>query len=375
MEKVSGFTDKGDFTDELNALNNRVLNYEIIAYDKLLNKVGSKKLEPVKIQYDGTINKAHFSVNSNMRNEADENEYETENVVSRSVENIIDGDITTVFNGNTRKVSTDRTTPYIVIDLNESLPLCGLRYTAGTEGNTRIANTIQNYNIYVSSDNSNWKKVRSGTFKFNENNQSTVYFTADGGSTENQLYTIIGGYVKIEAVGNTGISGAEIDIITPPGDNIEASENEIFELSQAYQYGDKASDVIPEGSVVIKGTYRGNPAYNVAALANEQGELISLDNTESGIVKEYHSIFTATIPDNMQECPLEEISKGYCIIYMDKALYSEIRNKYTNGIKLNLYRVNNAENNEGQRLVSDTFVMNLPEELNQAVLETGNNNI
>lgn len=371
--KSVGFVTDGEYTDELNALNNRALTYEIVVYDKLLNEVGRKKLEEIKIAYDGTISKTNFTITSNMRNESDENEYEAEEIVTRSIENMIDGELDTIFNGNTRKTSTEKNTPYFVIDLNESLPICGLRYTAATQNGQLLENTIQRYNIYVSKDisqNENWKLVRTGTFSFDENNQATVYFNANGGNTENQLYTITGGYVRIEAVGNgnKGISGAEIDIITPPGDNIESGTENIFKLSESYIYGTGENDVIPEGSVVIKATYRGNPAYNVVAIADKDGKLISLDSENKE--QSYNTIFTATVPDDMQECPLEEISKGYCIIYMDKSLYETIKAKYIDGIRLNLYRVNNAQTNEGERLVSDTLLIEWPESLQSAVLTT-----
>lgn len=334
-----GFTINTEYIDELNALNNRVLNYEIVAYDKLLNEVGKVTLEPVKIEYDGTIHKTGFSITSNYRNENDENEYENENSVIGSIKNIMDGDTNTYFNGNVKKVATDKTNPSMVIDLNEELPICGLRYTAAIENEQLLENTIKKYKIYISSNNETWEMVKTGTFAVSKENPTTqIYFDAPGSTGGNQLYTATASYVKIEVIGNKGISGAELDIIAPPGDNITMKEENIYRLEEDYTYAE--GETIPAGSVIFKGEYRGNPAYNAALLIDEEG------NT----VENYSQLFMAELPEN---APLDEIASGHWIAYMTKENYDKLCEK--GKVKVQLYRVNNPETLEGQRLVSDTF--------------------
>lgn len=356
-----GFTTKNEYIDQLNALNNRVLNYEVVAYDKLLNEIGRVTLDPVKIQNDGTITKNTFSVNSNMRNEAEENEYEAEKVVVGTIQNILDADNTTIFNGNTRKVSTEKATPYIVVDLNQQLPICGFRYTAGVEEGVLVENTIQKYKIYVSTDNSNWVQVKEGTFNVSATNPTAqIYFDAPGSIGGNQLYTTTAGYVKIEAVGNKGISGAEIDLISPPGDNITIEEDNVYVLEQDYRFAEGEENVIKAGSVIFKGEYRGNPAYNAGLIINGNGET----------VENYSQIFMAELPEN---AALDEIASGHWVAYMTKESYEAIL--ATNKAKVQLYRVNNAETLEGQRLVSDTFYINLKsyDELSKTILRRDEN--
>ncbi|MCI9365393.1 MAG: hypothetical protein HFJ54_01960 [Clostridia bacterium] len=343
-----GFTEGTEYIDELNALNNRVLNYEVVAYDKLLNEVGRVTLEPVKIEHEGTISKNDFTITSNMRNENDDNEYEAEGEVKTTIGNMLDGDVNTAFNGNTRKVTGERNTPYFVIDLNQTLPICGFKYTAAVENGKLLENTIQRYNIYVSEDisqNSNWKLVKQGSFGVTaEKPTGLIYFDAPGSSGGNQLYTANAGYVRIEAVGNSGISGAEIDLISPPGDNITIKDSDVYVLEEDYQFAEGEDNVIRAGNVIIKGEYRGNPAYNAGLLIDGKGET----------VENYNQIFMAAIPDGTI---LDEISSGYWVAYMTRESYEAIL--ATEKVKANLYRVNDAETNEGQRLVSDTFYINL----------------
>lgn len=342
-----GFTTDTEYIDELNALNNRVLNYEVVAYDKLLNEVGRVSLEPVKIEQDGTIRKNTFTAISNRRNENDENEYENENIVDGSIKNILDGDIQTVFNGNTKKVTSDKTNPFIVIDLNDQLAICGLKYTASVQNETLTENTIQKYKIYVSKDNQTWDLVKTGSFNVTKENPTTqIYFDAPGSTGGNQLYTTTAGYVKIEAIGAKGISGAEIDLIAPPGDNVSIKEDNVYVLQEDYQYAEGKENIIPAGYVIFKGEYRGNPAYNAGLLIDGKG------NT----VENYSQLFMAQLPEN---ATLDEIASGHWIAYMTKESYEQMLK--TQKAKLQMYRVNNAETLEGQRLVSDTFYINLKE--------------
>ena len=342
------------YIDPLNALNNRVFEYEIIAYDKLLNKTESVKLDPIKIEYDGQMSKKAFGITSNVKNDSDNTDLEDPeyNIKNLSVNKLIDDKKDTIFNGNTKITTTDKANPYVVIELNSTLPTAGIKYTAAVEDVKLLDNTIKKYQVYVSSDNQTWDLVKTGTFDqiTADNPTQLIYFDKPEVTGGNQLYTAMTSYVKVVAVGNKGISGAELDLIAPPGDNIEVEQQNIGILKEDFTYAD--GQAVPSGSVVIKGDYRGNPAFNIALVIDGKQNTINIEQ-----------IFMAELPNNAE---VDEIANGAWIAYMTQEEYSKIEEK----IKVNLYRVNNAETAEGQRLVSDTKYITLKpiEELPEMIL-------
>ena len=58
--EVVGFTTGNSYTDVISSMNNRVLKYEVVAYDNYLNKTEALALEPIKIQHDGSIAKTKW---------------------------------------------------------------------------------------------------------------------------------------------------------------------------------------------------------------------------------------------------------------------------------------------------------------------------
>ena len=113
---------------------------------------------------------------------------------------------------------------------------------------------------------------------------------------------------------------------------------------------------IPAGSVIITGEYRGNPAFNVPLVLNQN---------EEHIADKYNGLLFAEIPDNGD---LEEISKGNWVYWVEPE-YVEQFKKENEKVFAELYRTDAADASEGgQRLVSDTFRIDVPETLPQISL-------
>ena len=146
---------------------------------------------------------------------------------------------------------------------------------------------------------------------------------------------------------------AELDIIAPPGDNVDLKESGVGTLSEDFIYGKNEGDIIPKGSIIFTGEYRGNPAFNAVLLRDKK------DNVIEGV-----EILFAEVPENGH---LGEISSGTWIYY----LTSDKLNTLPKEIRAELYRVNDAETLEGQRLVSDTLYVNIPEVLPEIKFEGG----
>ena len=182
-----------------------------------------------------------------------------------------------------------------------------------------------------------------------------IYFMKQGTTSENQLWTYNDiSYVKIEAVGNTGgISGSEISVIAPPGDNIDIGMTEdniptIGILDKDYLYDAESNEIIKAGSVIIAGDYRGEPAFNILTIS------------DANDIKKRYEGYELLFAEVNEDKSVYEVLKGTWMYILTQEQYEEMRAN-TNGIRANLYRVNNAYDNTDERLTSTSKkVTNLP---------------
>ena len=107
----------------------------------------------------------------------------------------------------------------------------------------------------------------------------------------------------------------------------------------------------------------GNPAYNVLILYDEQGNIVG-GMDETGALKS-QQIILADVPD---EGELGTTSDGTWVYWIEPgAEGTEL--EVPERVRAELYRVDNAMTNEGQRLVSDTNWMDVPAELPDIMLK------
>ena len=370
------------YEDVISNGNNRTYTYEVIAYDYNLNATNKVELGTIKVRHDGGIASQSLNITSSTVDVIEENNDFHAAVPNAGLANILDGDLSTVYEG--RKLTTDEyntmdphndqlkpnITSYVQLDLQSVKSVIGLKYTAPvTEGWFKSSideHAIKKYIIDVSVDGTNWTRINEGTFKLDANNPTEmVYFSKPGVESGSQLNTYQIRYVRLYAPGAENISVAELELVGPPGDNIEIGvstvnqtyENGIGILSEDYIYqpDDKSTpeneeQKIPAGSIVITGEYSGNPAFNIPLVLNEN---------EQHIADEYNGILLAEIPSDGN---LEEISKGTWIYWVEPDFVDQF--KQNKSIFAELYRTDTANlATDGQRLVSNTFMINVPEEL------------
>lgn len=381
------------FTDSIAPLNNRALTYKVIAYDYNLNPTAEYEVGSVKLSHDGRIDSNKFILKSNL----------TSDIEDMTLDNIKDGDNTTSFKG--RKITKDEynndphkeegidvnADPYIIMDLNGSKDICGIKYIKSDDSVSKFSlkklfarnssySAIDKYEIHISDDSKTWTKVSEGSFNFGENsvlggangeNIAKVLF-----SNGTDLITYNTKYVKLVAVGAKNIDIADIELIGGTGDNIEIGAinsldntrtNGIGRLDKEFVVqadNEETTDtdeeiVIPEGSIVITGEYKGNPAFNIPLLIDEK------NNTINGEV-----ILMANVPE---DAPLGSVSSGKWIYWLSEDEYDSLTNK----VKAELYRYNELVDDApiGQRLVSDTLYVDVPgdtyNELPSISLENG----
>ncbi len=361
-----GFVEKGtnEFVDNVGAENNRAYTYSVVAYDYYLHKTNEVTLEEVKISHDGSVKKDAFSITSNVKeaNEIVDNENEEMDYATLKVNNLIDGKIETGFKG-TEKVKTlnqtsdkpsitvDNGNAYVLLNLNNRMSVSGIKYHALVENDKLDENTITKYKVYVSStgNDNDWHLARKGTFTLtSEKPEEIIYFMGQNTDSESQLWTYNDiNYIKIESDGNNVLSGAEIDVIAPPGDNVDITN--IGVLTSDYCYLESGCENDPDGkitagSVVIEGSYRGNPAFNTVLIADS--------NDEAKVYGGYQLIFAELNSDHT----VYDVANGTWLYVMSKEEYEKMR-KSSTSIRAYLYRVNDAITHEGQRLTSTSIVL------------------
>ena len=379
------------YTDVVDNMNNRVVTYSAIAYDYNLNPTNEVELGTVKVRHEGGVDKSTtilttntISINeeSNDIHSSDGNE-DLKLALDDKGNTAYEGRMLTKSEYNSSVHTTEmnpNNSPYLILDTTEMKTLVGIKYTAPTETSGFIfkreavaSNAINKYKIEVSKDGATWTTVKEGTMNLTaENPTETIYFDKEGTEGGKQLASYNARYVKITALDSKNISAAELEVITPPGDNIEIGvsddninySNGIGKLKEefVYQVDDESTpDVdetksIPAGSIVITGEYRGNPAFNVPLVLNQNDEHIA---------DKYTGILMAEIPTSGD---LEEISEGTWIYFVkpeDATTFMADNEK----IFAELYRTDSADALEGgQRLVSDTFRIDVPDVLPEITL-------
>lgn len=373
------------YNDVIDSLNNRVFEYEVVAYDYNLNPTNRVKLGAVKVRHEGGVDNGSITLKSNTIDKTgNSNDIHGDNP-NAGLEKMLDKEVSTVYEG--RKLTKDEynssihgqdlnpnADPYVILDANELRTLVGIKYTAPTSESgfifkkSKLAKTaIDKYKIEVSTDGTNWTKVNEGNFDLSGSNPTeTIYFGKEGVEGGKQLNAYNARYVKLTAVGASELSIAELELLAPPGDNIEigVSENNIdyvngigiLEHDYIYQANDPDTDedetlMIPKNSILITGEYRGNPAFNVPLVLNQD---------ENHIADVYDGILLAELPT---EGNLEEISKGTWLYWVTPE-NAETFMQDNKEIFAELYRTDSADASEGgQRLVSDTFKITVPNEL------------
>jgi|GEM_PF-4608891 len=173
-------------------------------------------------------------------------------------------------------------------------------------------------------------------------------------------------------MGGSSISIAELDVLGVTGDNVEfrmADESAavIGKLTADYQFAtDGTKNTIPANSLVFMGQYKGNPAYNVVVLYDQNNNQVGSSVTGAAITVE--SIIMADLPKDGE---IQDVSDGTWICWIEPEELNKLDLTRITKVRAELYRVNDAHTNEGQRLVSDTLFVQMPQTLGGITINGG----
>ncbi|MDE6519858.1 MAG: M60 family metallopeptidase [Ruminococcus sp.] len=362
------FSKEPTFTDTVTSYNNRTVSYEVVLVDQHLNRSEIFVTEMIKVHHDGSLNKSNWSISSNnleAPNLEDNDSISCKPVAINSSVWAIDDNFDTVYSPNV----TDNTAE-IILNFNQSLVVTGLKYTAGD-----AEKSIGKYTIFVKNNgeiesDEEWVKVADGTF----NGSDTVYFS---NSEAKYISTYDTTAVKLQIDNQQGktLSIAELDVLGVTGDNVdflktgESVEAAFGFLAEDYKYGDNDSNYIPAGSLVFTGSYKGHPLYNVVLLYDEEGYLVgrredtdenklsSADIKDADLLlaemdneAEAHQTILADVPNDSL---ITNVSEGTWVYWIEPDDVEKM--VWPEKVRVELYRVNDAITNEGQRMVSDSL--------------------
>lgn len=381
--QVVGFTREAAFTDVIAGINNRVVGYEVRGIDWRMMPTKTSRLdEEILVSHDGSMDKAGWSITVNTWSPEDEKVDGAGNAgedqyhqscsgTISSAKIMIDNDLNTVYEGtvtaaeNTRQGASDtedkKEDAYAVISLGRTEAIAGVKYTYSGDV------PVDGYSIAISEDGSSWTEIKKGTFQLKDGT-AVVHFDKEN---DGRYYIYDAAYVKITAVGSDRFAAAELDVLSPIGDSIELDEFGILTEDAVFEHsgsengegGDAETPssadrsnatVIPKDSIVFTGRYKGNPAYNMVILYDEKGNVIGGKDSDRDTVAD--QLILAPDPKNGQ---LGEVSEGSWIYYIEPEYLKGF--EWSKSVRAELYRVQNAETNVGDRLVSDTKLISVPD--------------
>ncbi len=399
--KVVAFVpaDQSHYTDVITTANNQTFRYTVVGVDRLLGETAPVALEEVKVCHDGAIDKSGWRAETNMTSPQDtlvektdddpESGAVTGNTLpaaqTRSaISAALDNDPATVYCGK----GSGR--PTVTLDLGGVEQVTALKFTPAPEGYAGDAAQglvadpadvykyrLFGYKLEVSLDGERWETVKEGDaytgsasdpgswreqsdVVYNADGSYTLYFARknDKGELEPFLYTYDAAYLRLTATNMSTLAVAELDVLGPTGDNVELIETGYGRLEEDYQagrYADGSPCVIPAGSVVFYGAYKGDPAYNVVLLKDQNGKV--LDGSQ---------LIFAQAP---AQGALGETSDGRWFYWLEDedkvddegAVYNEMDQLAgLKTVQAELYRVQDANTLAGQRLTSTSLTMTLP---------------
>lgn len=316
--KSIAFTTEPTYTDHIGTANHTVLTYAVRAVDKQGNVSDATNEKQVRISYDHVLAESLYTISQ-------------------------EGHTVTILMQNDKTQSVSGIKLSGVSDV-ESMPVIITTSVDGVEKETAFT-LKQN----MSSESNVWKS----------------YFIKPGASEEDsRIWTYDVKKLVLENVPED----VQIQLIGAVSDDVAFLQDgaAIGRLQSDYQWGETTEEVIPAGSLVIVGTYVGDPQYNYVQINGEY----TVRNLETGSeTKETRPIngetyLFAEIPEDGE---VSLISNGMFLYVVDEEAEAELDHMdcdhpsaLPDRIQTVLYRTDTASSTEG-RITAQTLWISSPD--------------
>ena len=300
------FTTETTYVDDLGAANNLAYTYTVVPVDKLGNLGTAAQSNQVRVAYDKTISADLYTL-------------------TRAE----DGTITITMKGGA------------------AVPVTGIKVTgADLSGSCTVK-------VKADAGAEGWTTAKTGTLS---GDTVVAYFNKPGvGPEDTRIWTYDAAVVEI-----TGIpADADLALLDYPGDRVDFYEGATVGILKD-AYGD-----IPAGTLVILGTYRGDPVYNYVEIqarystTPEAGEVTTIERTMSGEV-----YLLVEVPE---DGAVSDTSDGFFIFVPnledEAALNAQdgVTDPYPLEIRANFYRTDDPNDASSKRLTSQTLWISFPD--------------
>ena len=315
--KAIGFTTESAYTDDLGPANNLTYTYSVVPVDKLGNLGSEARAEEVRVAWDKAIDAGLYDL------------------------------------------TQDGTTVTITMK-DGAVPVTGIKIT-GTEGTTLAGEYTAE--IKANGTDADWTRAKTGTLSGSE---TVAYFTKPGAEAgDTRIWTYDTAVLQV-----TGVpEGASVTPLDYPGDRVDFYTGaSVGKLKADYRYGDGADEVVPAGTLVVLGAYRGDPAYNtveVQARYNTTGE--AQDDTQEPTSIERamngYALLFAEIPADGK---VSDISDGFWLFVPDMEAEEKLNEQegVTGGpmeLRTVMYRYDGMDHTGTPRITSTTLWISFPE--------------
>ena len=352
--KAIDFTADTTYKDVIGSANHRTFKYQVAAYDILGNEICSNESSEVRVAYDKVVDSSAYEI------VRDEENAET-----------------------------------VIITMNEPTAVSGLKIANIPEdGLTNAVNGEFSVNITANIKNEDGtiteKTTTARSGNFSAGNQAVddaksyvTYFQKPGVTSEDtRIWTYDAETVVVTGIPEE-VALENVQLISYAGDDIAFLDaGSVGVLERAYDCGN--GDVLDAGTLIVTGTYRGDPLWNIievegnfiSTTVNEKDEQVT---TEEPRAIDGEIYMFAEVP---ADGAVSDISDGLFIFVPNVQKEAELQGEEHDCSATNLlpaqmravlYRTDEVDNAQSKRVTAQTLWINSPggTDLPKIILEEG----
>lgn len=255
---------------------------------------------------------------------------------------------------DTTQPTEDKVEDTDVVDLeNEAVPLAGLG------------------EVEVQGD---WTIAKMGSFTANESSDPThsflTYFNKPG-AHDTRIWMYDAKQIAISGI-PTDVALEDIQLLDYPGDNIAFTEGaSIGVLGQDYTYETtEGTEKIPAGTIVVTGSYRGDPLYNSVRIVGKMQSMMPGSSAAPTVSERTLSGETLLFAEIPEDGAVSTISDGFFLfIPADQEAFKKVNEDHEDNhganneviieFKAQMWRAVDVEGHD-PRMTSDTVFISVP---------------